>query len=85
MRKFIGLLFTIGGLLLGLYVGLWLMFVKPIMDVCLAIDNNAISAVIVGIAIIKCVLAGFIGWVIAYIGIMIGGVISGSGRMRKRR
>ena len=88
MKKLIGFLFFIGGILLGLYVGGWLLFVKPIIDVCIAIDNNTISAVIIGIAIIKCLLASFVGWIIAYLGITIGSVLldnSGGYKRRRRR
>ena len=75
MRNLIGVLIVIVGILLGLYIGGWIMFVKPIIDICYAIDDQTISAVAVGITIIKCLLASFVGVVIAQIGIVIGKLI----------
>ena len=53
------------------YVGLWLMFIKPIFDCCEAIDMGTLSGGLVAITIIKCLFAGVAGTVIYMIGAMI--------------
>lgn len=53
------------------YVGLWLMFIKPIFDCCEAIDMGTLSGGLVAISIVKCLFAGVVGTVIYMIGAMI--------------
>ena len=84
MKKLLGFLFTVGGVLLGLYVGGWLLFVKPIIDVCYAIDNHTISAIVIGIAVIKCIFASLVGVLIGYLGIVIGIILNGGSDHKKR-
>ena len=72
MKFFIGFLIMIAGLLGGAYVGGWLMFVKPIIEVCKAYDAGTLTGLMVGIAVIKCLLAGAVGCTIFYTGLLIG-------------
>lgn len=74
MKKFLGNLIMILGFLSGLYVGGWLMFIQPIIECCQAFDANTLTGVMVGITVIKCVFAGTVGTIIAYIGFFIGAV-----------
>lgn len=53
------------------YVGLWLMFIKPIFDCCTAIDIRTLTGGLVAISIVKCLFAGVVGTVIYMIGAMI--------------
>ena len=62
----------IAGLLGGAYVGGWLLFVKPIIEVCKAYDAGTLTGLMVGIAVIKCLLAGAVGCAIFYTGLLIG-------------
>lgn len=72
MKKILGALFILAGILGGFYVGGWMLFVSPIIMACKAFDTGVLTATIVGWTIIKCILAGFVGWGIAYLGIIIG-------------
>lgn len=74
-RKIIGALLIIAGVVGGLYVGGWLMFVQPIMETCRAFDAGTLTGVMVGTTIFKCVLASPVGSVIAYIGVVLGTII----------
>ena len=78
MRTFIAIIIGLAGLLLGLYVGGWVLFVKPILLACKAFDAGMLTASIVGMTVIKCIFASVVGSLIAgvaYIVIMIiGGV-----------
>lgn len=79
MRNAIGLILIIIGATLGLYVGVWLCFVGGIKDILnvlrMAINNNIIEGLKLGIGIIKIVFAGFIGQLSASICIIPGYII----------
>lgn len=75
MRKIIGNLIIVISIIGGAYIGLWLMFIKPIIDCCMMFDNGTLTAVAVGVCIIKCIFASFVGGLIAYIGAAFGIVV----------
>jgi len=74
MKTILGIVLIIAGILGGLYVGGWLMFIQSIMQSCNAFDNHALTATIVGWTIVKCMFASFVGCVIGGIGVMLGGL-----------
>ena len=84
MKHLIGILITIGSIILGIYVGVWVMCVQPIMDVCMAIDNHTISASIVGVAVIKILFSSVVGGLIAYIGTVIGTFLTSTKTKRRK-
>lgn len=55
------------GIIAGLYVGGWMMFIKPIMDCCYAFDAGILKIVDVGVAAIKCIFASTVGCIIFWI------------------
>lgn len=77
MRKILGVIIAITGIGLGLYVGGWLMFIKPIIACCMAFDAGALTGTMVGWTVIKCIFASFIGSIIGYVGILIGATVIG--------
>jgi len=85
MRKLLGMLFVIAGIGGGLYVGGWLMFVQPIIDACKAFDAGTLTATIVGWTVVKCVLASFVGGIIAWLGSVIGQLLLIGSVKRRRR
>jgi len=68
MKTILGILLLIIGAIAGLYVGGWLMFIQSILDVCRAFDNQTLTATLIGWTIIKCVFAGFVGYLVFCIG-----------------
>ena len=68
MKKIIGIILIILGAVAGLYVGGWLMFVQPIMDACKSFDSGTLTGTIVGVTVLKCIFASFVGGLIFYIG-----------------
>jgi len=76
VRNVIGVLILLAGIIGGLYVGGWVLFIKPIIDACKAFDAGTLTALTVGITIIKCVFASAVGSVIAYLGVIIGKVVA---------
>ena len=68
MRKVLGWLILLAGIVGGLYVGGYLMFIKAILIACHAFDIGSLTAVLVGKTIIKCVFASVVGGLIAFAG-----------------
>lgn len=60
------------GILLGVYVGLWKMFICPIIVVCTAFDSGTLTAMLVGASVIKMIFAPFVGSLIGYIACILG-------------
>ena len=76
MKRFCGRLLSIAGVVGGLYIGLWVMFIQPILTACSAFDAGTLTGTIVGITVLKCIFAGTVGSLIAYAGITIGCIIN---------
>lgn len=72
MKKIIGILIAIAGIALGIYVGVWLMFIGGIVQIVNSINPLNGLGMALGIArIIFCEVGGLIAW----LGISIGSVI----------
>ena len=76
-RYFLGIIIMIIGVILGLYVGGWWMFVVPIITCCEAYDAGVLTASMIGWSVIKCILAGFVGRFIYVVITAIGKVVAG--------
>lgn len=75
MRKLFGVLLIIAGVVGGLYIGGWLMFISPIIEVCKAFDAGTLTGMMVGVTVLKCIFAGTVGGVIAYFGYFFGALL----------
>lgn len=67
-----GVLISIGGVFAGLYIGLWKMFLLPIIDIVSAIETGAFTTSLVLPCMIKIFLSSPAGIIIAAIGLDIG-------------
>ena len=67
-KVIIGWIVLIGSIVLGLYVGGWVMFIQPIIEACKAFDAGTLTGLIVGTTVIKCIFASTIGGLIIWIG-----------------
>lgn len=76
MRKFIGRLFSICGVAGGLYVGLWLMCIKPIINIIEFTSNDAMTTGLWVSSILKIVFALSVGGAIAFAGILFDVIIN---------
>lgn len=73
MKKVIGILIAIVGIALGIYVGVWLMFVGGIVQIINSINPINGLGIALGIArIIFCEVGGLIAWLGIAIGLGIG-------------
>ncbi len=64
MRGIIAIIIWVIGAILGLYVGGWLMFVKPIIACCAAFDAGTLTGLMVGTSILKCIFGSTVGGII---------------------
>lgn len=72
MKKIIGILIAIVGIVLGIYVGIWLMLVGGIIQIVNSINPiNGLGIALGILRIIFCEVGGFIAW----LGIAIGSAI----------
>lgn len=72
MKKLIGVVIIIASIVGAIYLGGWILFIKPILDACAAFDTGTLTSTVIVITIIKCIIASAVGGVIADIGVSIG-------------
>lgn len=75
IKEVLGIVCVVGSILGGIYIGGWLMFLQPIFEVAAAIDGGTVTAMLIAITVIKCLLASFVATVVMYIGVLIGALI----------
>lgn len=74
MRRVICTLLVVLGIVLGLYVGVWVMFVTPILSACALFDQGMLTATYTAYVVIKCLLATPVGIAIFLFCSFIGGM-----------
>ena len=72
LKNVIGAILIIVGVISGLYVSIWSMFIQPILDACRAFDAGTLTGTIIGITIIKCIFSSTVGSLIVTIGCKVG-------------
>lgn len=70
MKTILSIILMIISGILAIYVGGWLMFIMPIVDIINTIKNG-VDAMIIGISIFKMLFASFVAWLILVIGLSI--------------
>lgn len=64
IKVILAIVVFIGGIAAALYYGLWVMFIRSILTACAAFDAGTLTATIVGMTVIKCILASTVAWII---------------------
>ena len=72
MKQMLGILIAIVGITLGIYVGVWLMFIGGITQIVNSI--NPVNGLGIAFGIVRIIFGG-IGGFIAWLGVVIGSVI----------
>ena len=67
-----GVLIILSSWICASYVGGWILFIKPIITACIAFDNHALTGLIIGTTILKCLFSSAVFSVIIYLGSSIG-------------
>lgn len=76
IRDLLGAIVYTISIIIGFYVGIWVMLVEPIIYACQCFDAGTLTATIVGITIIKFLLSGFAATLIMLVGFAIAFFIS---------
>ena len=76
IRDLLGAIVYAISIIIGIYVGIWVMLVEPIIYACQCFDAGTLTATIIGITIIKILLSGFAGILIMLVGFAIAFFIS---------
>ena len=71
IKVLIGLALMLASFAAGLYIGGWMMFVQPILEVCKALDAGTVSFYLIGVTVLKCIFSIFVGGFVAFTGISI--------------
>ena len=73
MKRIIGILIAIAGIALGIYVGVWLMFIGGIVQIVNSINpTNGLGIALGIVRIVFCEVGGLIAWLGIAIGLGIG-------------
>ena len=75
VKKIVGWLIILSSCLAGIYIGGWLLMLKPIYDLCVSISHGNVTIEQIIITFIKCVFSSSVAWILAYTGSVIGAVI----------
>lgn len=84
MKKLLGLLLVVAGVILGVWAGIWWAFIGGIIQVVEQVRAVDMDATILAIGIAKIVFAGFIGTVSGICLIAPGAALFGSGVFRSK-
>lgn len=76
IRDWLGAIVYAISIIIGFYVGIWVMLIEPIIYACQCIDAGTLTATIIGITIIKILLSGVVATLIMLVGFAIAFFIS---------
>ena len=67
VRTVLGVLIMVVGFAIAGYMGIWEMFIGPIIDACKHFDAGTLTGLMVGKTIIKCIFASTVSSLIAWL------------------
>jgi len=70
-NSIIGLLIIIIGIILAIYIGIWVLFIGGITQIIEGFKNN-IDALAISLGIVRIMASSFCGWLIGSVGFLIG-------------
>ena len=72
IRTVLGVLIMVVGFAIAGYMGIWEMFIGPIIDACKHFDAGTLTGLMVGKTIIKCIFASTVSSLIAWVSYFVG-------------
>lgn len=72
VRTVLGVLIMVVGFAIAGYMGIWEMFIGPIIDACKHFDAGTLTGLMVGKTIIKCIFASTVSSLIAWVSYITG-------------
>lgn len=76
MRQILALIVFIGSIVLGVYAGVWQMFIHPIIEACMYFDAGTLTGTIIGITVLKCIFASAVSSIIIHVGAVIATILN---------
>ena len=64
IKLVLSVIVLISGIAAAIYFGLWVMFIKSILIACAAFDAGALTGMVIGTTVLKCIFAGAVASVI---------------------
>ena len=84
VKGIIGIIFIIAGIVLGAYLGIWVMLIGGIIQIVNAVQASPVSGSDIAYGVVKIIFCELPG-IITYIFIVIGGAIMGINIRRKNK
>ena len=72
VRTVLGVLIMVVGFAIAGYIGIWEMFIGPIIDACKHFDAGTLTGLIIGKTVIKCIFASTVSSLIAWVSYITG-------------
>ena len=72
VRTVLGVLIMVVGFAIAGYMGIWEMFIGPIIDACKHFDAGTLTGLIIGKTVIKCISASTVSSLIAWVSYITG-------------
>lgn len=72
MRKVFGWILIVGGIALGIYVGVWVMFVGGVVQLIDAVKVTPVDALNTAFGLVRIILSGITGWCLGACGVTLG-------------
>ena len=72
VRTVLGVLIMVVGFAIAGYIGIWEMFIGPIIDACKHFDAGTLTGLIIGKTVIKCIFASTASSLIAWVSYITG-------------
>lgn len=76
MKSILAVLVFILGVTLAGYTGGWLLFIKPIIDCCKALDAGTLTALMVGVTVVKCIFASMVAGIIMWVSTVVAALLN---------
>ena len=75
MRKFVGNLIIFSGIVIGIYIGIWLMIFQPFVECFMAYNNGIFTLTLLRWTLVKYLFGGIVAVGIFCVGYFLGNVI----------
>jgi hypothetical protein len=69
---FIGILLVVLGVIFGLYIGVWILFVGGVVQISESMQSNPMQSYGIAMGFLKIIFASFVGLICGFMGIIPG-------------
>jgi hypothetical protein len=62
IKVILGLIMIIAGVIIGVYIGVWLMFIKGLVQIIEGAKHEPVNAMWIALGIFRVIASSFVGW-----------------------